>query len=66
MSIYQECYIVQDLESQEFLYPDPSGDVGQTPYIKHAGVFHYVEDAIEAGEDLGVSFTLFKFYQPVD
>ena len=36
MSQFLEKYIVQDLETHEFLYPDPFGDVGQTPNIKSA------------------------------
>ena len=36
-------FIVQDLETHEFLYP---------------------EDAIEAGEDIGGPFSIFRFYLP--
>lgn len=55
-------YIVQDLESFEFLYPSADGDVGLTPYIKQAGYFDELEDALEAGRDMGVPFAIFKFY----
>lgn len=57
-------YIVQDLETCEFLYPSPDGDVGQTPYIKQAGHFEEMQDALDAGEDLGAPFAIFTFYLP--
>ncbi|WP_032138214.1 hypothetical protein [Kingella negevensis] len=55
-------YIVQDLETYEFLYPSPDGDVGQTPCINQAGHFEEIQDALDAGEDLGSEFTIFTFY----
>ena len=55
---------MQDLETHEFLYPSPDGDVGQTPYIKQAGHFDEIQDALDAGEDLGAPFTIFTFYLP--
>lgn len=57
-------YIVQDLETHEFLYPSPDGDVGQTPYLKQAGRFEEYQDAIDAGQDMGVPFVVFNFYLP--
>lgn len=54
-------FIVQDLETHEFLYPE-DGNVGQTPYLSQAGRFEYQEDAIEAGEDIGGPFSIFRFY----
>lgn len=58
----QAFYIVQDLETFEFLFPSSDGGVGQTPYIKKAGHFEELEDALSAGEDLGVPFAVFRFY----
>ena len=52
MSQFEEKYIVQDLETHEFLYPDPFGDVGQTPNIKSAGHYDSREDAINAGVEV--------------
>ena len=57
-------YIVQDLETFEFLYPE-NGDVGQTPLIKLAGHFEELEDAVASAEDnIGGAYTIFKFYLP--
>lgn len=62
----EERFIVQDLESFEFLYPDPDGDVGLTPYLKLAGKFDNRDDALAAGVDeLGEHFALFSFYESV-
>ena len=38
---FKQRFIVQDLESGEFLCPDPAGGITQTPYIKQAGKFDY-------------------------
>lgn len=57
-------YIVQDLETFEFLYPHENGDVGYTPLIKMAGHFDEIEDAMQAGQDIGAPFTVFTFYMP--
>lgn len=57
-------YIVQDLETHEFLYPSEDGAVDTTPYLKQAGHFEFIEDALEAGEDLGAPFQIFTFYLP--
>ena len=63
MSQFEEKYIVQDLETHEFLYPDPFGDVGQTPNIKSAGHYDFPEDAINAGvEEIGNEFFIFSFF----
>ena len=37
MSKFEQRYIVQDLESHEFIYPDPFGDIGFTANLKAAG-----------------------------
>ena len=63
MSQFEEKYIVQDLETHEFLYPDPYGDVGQTPNVKSAGHYDSREDAINAGvEEIGNDFVIFPFF----
>lgn len=62
MPAYQVKYIVQDLETFEFLYPDLFGGVGTTPLIGQAGHFEFKQDAIEAGQDLGAPFAVFTFY----
>ena len=60
---YVEKYIVQDLETHEFLFPDPFGDVGQTPNIKSAGHYDSRDDAINAGvEEIGNEFVIFSFF----
>lgn len=55
-------YIVQDLETHEFLYPSDDGFVGETPYLKQAGHFDELQDALDAGEEIGAPFQIFKFY----
>ncbi len=63
MSQFEEKYIVQDLETHEFLFPDLFGDVGQTPNIKSAGHYDTREDAISAGvEEIGSEFVIFSFF----
>ena len=63
MSQFQEKYIVQDLETHEFLYPEPYGNVGLTPNIKSAGHYDTREDALSAGlEEIGNEFVLFSFF----
>lgn len=63
MSDFEQKYIVQDLETGEFLYPEPFGGIGLTLYIKQAGYFDSYEDAFEAGEDeIGGAFSVFGFF----
>ena len=63
MSQFLEKYIVQDLETHEFLYPDPFGAVGQTPNIKSAGHYDTRDDALSAGVDeIGNEFVIFSFF----
>ena len=63
MSQFEEKYIVQDLETHEFLFPDPFGDVGQSPNIKSAGHYDTREHAIIAGvEEIGNEFVIFSFF----
>lgn len=60
---YKERFIVQDLESHEFIYPDPFGDTGFTQNLKSAGYFESYEDAFNAGmEEIGGGFQIFAFY----
>lgn len=64
---YQERFIVQDLESHDFIYPDPFGDMGFTQNIKAAGQFESYEDAFDAGlEEIGGGFQVFVFYVKVE
>ena len=59
---YKERFIVQDLESHEFIYPDPFGDTGFTQNLKSAGHFECYEDAFNAGMEIGGGFQIFAFY----
>lgn len=61
---FKQCFIVQDLESGEFLCPDPAGGITQTPYIKQAGKFDYQDDAMDAGiDEIGEQFAIFSFFE---
>lgn len=64
MTRFVKRYIVQDLESGEFLYPEPDGAVGFTVYLKQAGRYEELQDAVDAGvEEIGAQFGLFEFYE---
>lgn len=66
MSQYVERYIVQDLESFEFLCPDIDGGIATTPYIGSAGRYEEMQDALDAGvEEIGGRFSIFKFHECV-
>lgn len=66
MSEYQERYIVQDLETFEFLRPHELGAVEQTPYLSLAGKYDFYEDAFQAGVDeIGGAFQVFKLFEQV-
>lgn len=66
MSDYQERYIVQNLETFEFLCQDENGGIDETPFLSKAGKYHNYEDAFSAGVDeIGGFFSVFKFYEPV-
>ncbi|WMC01194.1 hypothetical protein [Inovirus D_HF5_49] len=61
---FKQRFIVQDLESGEFLCPDHVGGITQTPYIKKAGKFDYQEDAMDAGiDEIGQQFAIFSFFE---
>lgn len=67
MPNFEQRFIVQDLETFEFLYPDPAGDVGLTPYIKLAGRFDTREDALSAAlDELGEQFSIFPFFEQIE
>lgn len=56
-------YVVQDLETGEFLYPEPLGGLGTTPYLKQAGHYNDYDDALEAAKDeISAPFSIFKFF----
>ncbi|ARB05376.1 TPA: hypothetical protein ACLBE3_002101 [Neisseria meningitidis] len=60
---YEERFIVQDLETHEFIYPDPFGYVGFTQNLKSAGHFESYEDALNSGvNEIGGGFQIFKFF----
>ncbi|WP_107859810.1 hypothetical protein [Neisseria cinerea] len=60
---YEERFIVQDLETHEFIYPDPFGDVGFTQNLKSAGQFESYEDALNSGiNEIGGGFQIFQFF----
>lgn len=60
---YEERFIVQDLETHEFIYPDPFGYVGFTQNLKSAGQFESYEDAFDAGmSEIGGKFQIFQFF----
>ena len=64
---YRERFIVQDLESHDFIYPDPFGDLGFTQNLKSAGQFESYEDAFNAGTDeIGGGFQIFAFFVKED
>lgn len=63
MSRYEQKFIVQDLETHEFIYPDPFGDIGFTANLKSAGQYESYQDALDAGiEEIGGEFQIFAFY----
>lgn len=60
---FEERFIVQDLETHDFIYPDPFGDVGFTQNIKSAGQFESYEDALNLGiNEIGGGFQIFQFF----
>ncbi|HHL3633672.1 hypothetical protein [Neisseria polysaccharea] len=60
---FDERFIVQDLETHEFIYPDPFGDVGFTKNLKSAGHFESYEDALNSGiNEIGGRFQIFQFF----
>lgn len=63
ISKYEQRFIVQDMETHEFLYPDPFGDTGFTPHLRSAGQYESYEDALQAVfDEIGGDFQIFSFY----
>lgn len=63
MSEFEKRYIVQDLETGEFLCPDPLGGVTTTMYIKQAGQFETYEEAFDLAKDeIDGAFSVFGFW----
>lgn len=66
MSGFEQRYIVQDLETGEFLCPDPLGGVTTTMYIKYAGQFDNYDEALELAKDeIDGAFSIFGFWLSV-
>ena len=64
---FKECFVVQDLETFEFLCSDGLGGIEQTPYWSIAGKDDNYDSAFEAGVDeIGGVFSVFKFYESVN
>jgi hypothetical protein len=57
------CFLIQDVETYQFLREGDSGDVDFTPFVDCAGVFHSQEVANEAGQEHcgGEGYILFPF-----
>lgn len=63
---FKEFFVVQDLETFEFLCSDGLGGIEQTPYLSMAGKYDNYDSAFEAGVDeIGGVFSVFKFYEYV-
>lgn len=61
---YEERFIVQDLETFEFLCSDQEGGFEMTPYLSLAGRFESYDDAFESAiDEIGGSFSIFKFFE---
>lgn len=57
-------YIVQNLETMEFLCPGEHYPVIETPHLSSAGVFYEYESALESAvEETDGNFYIFKFYK---
>ncbi|AUX61475.1 hypothetical protein JF634_10180 [Simonsiella muelleri] len=64
---FKECFVVQDLETFEFLCSDGLGGIEQMPYLSMAGKYDNYDSAFEAGVDeIGGVFSVFKFYESVN
>lgn len=62
MSTFEKRYIIQDLETGEFLCSE-LGSVGTTMYIKQASQFDDYENAFEvAKEEIDGAFSVFAFF----
>ena len=66
MSDFEKRYIIQDIETGEFLCSETLGGIGTTPYIKQAGQFDDYETAFEmAREEIDGAFSVFSFFVSV-
>ena len=62
MSI-QRVYLVQSLETFEFLCADEDSLIGFTTDISKAGIFYEYESALESAlEEIGERFFIFSFF----
>lgn len=58
----QRVYIVQSLETFEFLCPDEEALIGFTSEISKAGIFYEKFSALESAlEEIGEDFYIFEF-----
>lgn len=63
MSEFEQRYIVQDLETGEFLCSDVLGGISTTMYIKQAGQFDTYDEALELAKDeIDGAFSVFGFF----
>lgn len=59
-------YVIQDMDSGEFLYPSPDGDVGFTKYLRDAGRLEDPEEALETAQiNLGNAYVITGFWEEV-
>ena len=59
----QRIYIVQSLETFEFLCADENALIGTTKDISKAGIFYEYESALESAlEEIGDRFFIFSFF----
>lgn len=65
---FVERFIVQDLETFEFICPDfVTGGLGQTPFLRAAGKYETRQDALQAGiDETGGQFSVFAFFEHVE
>lgn len=59
----QRAWVVQSLDTYEFLCPDENSIIGFTQNIAKAGIFYEKESALESAiEEIGDKFVLFSFF----
>ena len=60
-------YIVQCLDTFEFLCPNEDSLVGFTSYLLEAGIFYERESALESAiEEIGEHFYIFEFLKEIN
>lgn len=63
----QRAWIVQSLDTYEFLCPDENAIIGFTQNIVKAGIFYEKESALESAiEEIGDKFVLFSFFTEIN